>query len=355
MLFDDSTSTIFSKNTEIPSLNEGEILVKNKYTTLCGSDIHTYTGRRKEPSPIVLGHEIVGEIVELAYDDHLYDLNGSILRPGDLVSWTIFAAPVEDEYVSDKMPQKSKSLFKYGHVKYDENEQFNGGLATHCILKKGTGILKIPTTISEKFAPIINCAGATAMAAFRLIDNIENKNVLILGAGVLGLIASSIAKTKNASSITILDIDENRLMKSMHFGATYTYNSLSSIEELENICSNFYKKGFDVVIDMSGSVEAINCGLKYSAIGAQHIWIGAVTPTQDVSINPEKMIRNLLTIKGMHNYNYDDFVQAVSFFENHFNDYPFQSFIEKEFELENTTEAFEYAIKYKPFRVLITI
>lgn len=106
---------------------------------------------------------------------------------------------------------------------------------------------------------------------------------------------------------------------------------------------------------MSGSVEAIKTGLKFSATGAQHIWIGAVTPTENIEINPEVMIRKLLSIKGMHNYNYEDFINAVNFFKDHFTDYPFGTFVEKEFTLQETEKAFQYAIKYKPYRVLITI
>lgn len=80
MLFDENNGSILPKYTSLPELQKGEILVKNKYTTLCGSDLHTFTGRRKEPSPIVLGHEIVGEIMELANNESLYDLNGNILK-----------------------------------------------------------------------------------------------------------------------------------------------------------------------------------------------------------------------------------------------------------------------------------
>lgn len=355
MLFNEKKGSILPEYTALPELQKGEVLVKNKYTTLCGSDLHTFTGRRKEPSPIVLGHEIVGEIIEFSSNEPLYDLNGNILKLGDLITWTIFAATNTDEFVNDKMPQKSASLFKYGHVQFTEKEKFNGGLGTHCILKNGTGILKVPSSVNEKFAPLINCAGATAMAAHRLIDQIENKNVLILGAGVLGLIASAIAKEKKAFSVTVLDIDDKRLEKSKSFGADHIYKSLNPIEQLTLITSKFYKKGFDVIIDMSGSVEAIKTGLQFSAVGAQHIWIGAVTPIENIEINPEIMIRKLLSIKGMHNYNYEDFMNAVYFFENHYTNYPFGTFIEKEFSLQDTEEAFQYAIKHKPYRVLIKI
>ena len=355
MLFNDKNGSILPEFTSLPVLEKGEILVKNKFTTLCGSDLHTYTGRRKEPSPIVLGHEIIGEILELPANEVFYDLNGALLQPGDIITWTIFAATRDDEYVRDQMPQKSSGLFKYGHVQFTAKEKFSGGLATHCILKKGTGIVKLPASISEKFAPLINCAGATAMGAFRMIDQIENKNVLIMGAGVLGLIAVSMARQKKAASVTVMDIDGKRLQKAKLFGADYTYNSSDPIKGLRDITINFYKKGFDVIIDMSGSAQAINTGLDFSATGAQHIWIGAVAPTEDIAVNPEAMIRKLLSIKGMHNYNYEDFKNAVLFFDNHFSSYPFDSLIEKEFPLEQAQQAFQYAVKHKPYRVLITI
>ena len=354
MLFDDQEQTIYKQVADLPALEAQEILVKIKYTTLCGSDIHTYTGKRKEPSPIILGHEIVGEITALANDEPMVDLKGEALAIGDLITWTIFAATEEDEYYNQGIPQKSKDLFKYGHVKCTTSNVYNGGLATHCILRKGTGILKVPATVTPTLAPIINCAGATVMSAFRIIDDIKGKNVLICGAGVLGLLSAAVAKTLEVASITLMDINDQRLEMAKSFGADFTYNSLTPQENLTAITEQFYKKGFDVIIDMSGAYSAMEIGLAYSAIGAQNIWVGGVTPMPAIGINPEQMIRKLLTIKGMHNYNYEDFIQAVTFFEKYSTTFPLQQFIEKSFPLEQTKEAFDYAVANHPFRVLIT-
>src|SRR5690606_27880075 len=224
MLFHDNSRSIQKDTTSIPGLKEGEILVKNRYVTLCGSDIHTYTGKRKEPSPIVLGHEIVGEIVELGSNIPFYDLKGTILNIGDIVTWTIFSVCGDDEFVRDGIPQKSKKLFKYGHVQFSENSSYNGGLATHCILREGTAILKLPASIPLKLAPVINCAGATVMACFRIIENITHKNVLIIGAGVLGLIAAAVAKKSGANSVTLMDVDKKRLKQAKAFGANFICN-----------------------------------------------------------------------------------------------------------------------------------
>lgn len=355
MLFDDQEHIIYKQETDLPKLEGQEVLVKIKYTTLCGSDIHTYTGKRKEPSPIILGHEIVGEVVAIGCDQPLYDLKGSVLKKGDLITWTIFAAKEQDEYYKQGIPQKSKHLFKYGHVQYAVDNAFNGGLATHCILREGTGILKIPTEIDPTLAPIINCAGATVMSAFRIIDSVKDKHLLIFGAGVLGLLASAVARTLEVGTITVVDIDNQRLEKANLFGADFTYNSNSSSkEQLRAITSSFYKKGFDIVIDMSGAYTAMELGIEFSAIGAQNIWIGGVTPMKPLPINPEQIIRQLLTIKGMHNYNYTDFIKAVDFFQKYSTRFPLQTFIEKQFTLEQTALAFEYAVEHHPFRVLIS-
>ena len=355
MLFDDQKHIIYKQQADLPQLQGQEVLVKIKYTTLCGSDIHTYTGKRKEPSPIVLGHEIVGEVVDFGCDEPFYDLKGNVLEKGDLITWTIFAAKDKDEYYREGIPQKSKDLFKYGHLKYTPDNTFNGGLATHCVLREGTGILKVPQEVDPTLAPIINCAGATVMSAFRIIDEIKDKNILIFGAGVLGLIACGVAKTLGVTTITSVDIDSKRLEKAKLFGADFTYNSnKDSKEQLKEITSVFYKKGFDVIIDMSGAYSAMELGLEFSAVGAQSIWIGGVTPSKDLPINPEQIIRKLLTIKGMHNYNYADFIAAVDFFQNYSTHFPFKTFIEKRFALTQSEQAFKYAVTHRPFRVLIT-
>lgn len=354
MLFDDQKRILYKENSEVPQLHDGELLVRIRYTTLCGSDIHTFTGKRTEPSPIVLGHEIVGEIVALPADGPVYDLKGDLLQKGDFITWTIFAAPQHDEYYRQSIPQKAKGLFKYGHVQCTPENAYSGGLATHCILRGGTGILKVPAAVPPTLAPVINCAGATVMAAFRILDTVEQRNVVIFGAGVLGLIAAAVAKTSGAATVTMVDISNERLQLSRSFGADFVYNSSRPKEELSAITSGFYKQGFDVVLDMSGALEAMKTGLDYSAVGAQNIWVGGVTPMDPLPVNPELMIRRLLTIRGMHNYNYDDFVKAVDFFEQHVSDFPFVQFIEKAFPLEQAYEAFEYAVAHKPFRVLIT-
>src|SRR5262245_58545642 len=107
----------------------GEVLVKVAMSTICRSDIHSYEGRRPNPVPGILGHEIIGTIEEIGPGVGR-DMRGDPLRPGDRVTWTEYFFSGESHYrdLLD-MPQKSQGLRKYGHDRADEDPHFTGGFA----------------------------------------------------------------------------------------------------------------------------------------------------------------------------------------------------------------------------------
>src|SRR3546814_892776 len=133
---------------EVPPLQRGEVLVRNLYTTLCGSALHTFCGLRQEKTPTVLGHEIVGRVEAFGEGHPGRYHKGDPLQPGDIVSWSVFAADPESGMAAAGMPQKGEGLFKYGHAQVNGSEAFHGGLGEYCILKPYTAILKIPGRIT---------------------------------------------------------------------------------------------------------------------------------------------------------------------------------------------------------------
>lgn len=92
VVFNGSGKALEEMETTIPVLNPGEILVKNLYTTICGSDLHTFCGLRNEAVPTVLGHEIVGEVLAFHPEHNQKDYLGNQLEIGDRVTWSIFAS-----------------------------------------------------------------------------------------------------------------------------------------------------------------------------------------------------------------------------------------------------------------------
>ncbi|TDQ08309.1 zinc-binding dehydrogenase [Pedobacter metabolipauper] len=331
---------------EIPVLKAGEILIKNLYTTICGSDLHTFCGFRQEKVPTVLGHEIVGEIVEFHPNHNKRDYSGNVLEIGDRVTWSIFSSNPNSALAIAGMPQKGDDLFKYGHAQITDHDALHGGLSTHCIIRPGTTVLKLSLEIPLSVAATINCAIATVAGAIRLAGEVSNKKVFISGSGLLGIVCSAMCKTLGASMICMADINAERLTLSREFGVDRVFLSSET---------NQLPTDIDLVFDMSGSPDAMETGLETLTLGGIAIWIGAVFKARPVQINAEKMVRNLNVIKGLHNYNYDDFAAAVKFITAYYTEFPFEKIVSDEFSLDDSEKAFQYAVAKKPIRVGINM
>lgn len=327
----------------IPELKSGELLVKNLYTSICGSDLHTYCGLRQEKVPTVLGHEIVGEIIGFSAEHPQTDHLGNPIQIGDHVTWSIFSSDPDSDMSKAGMPQKGAKLFKYGHAQVTADDALHGGLSTHCILKPGTAVLGISKDIPLPVAAIINCAVATVAGALRLAGQLNGKTVLITGTGLLGMVCAAMCKEAGAKYIHVADLNAERLKQATDFGADETHLLTDPSVSLPS--------GIDVAFDMSGSAEAMENSLNTLAIGGTAVWIGAVFNTRKVQVDAESIVRRLVTIKGLHNYNFEDFVYAVNFIDKNHQVFPFEKVVSKEFSLSETNDAFEYAVAHKPLRV----
>jgi len=332
------------KSESLPELQEGEILVKNLCTSLCRSDIHTYQGKRIEKSPTILGHEIVGLIEQLGPQAPLRDVRDNELKIGDKVTWAIFASSPEDPLSKEGIPQKAKDLFKYGHEQITENNHFHGGLSEYTILRKNTPLAILNNELPNEIASLINCSVATVAGAIRLAGELKDKSVMIYGAGMLGIIACAMVSKMGAINIIAVDVNEERLEISKKFGA----KQILSPDQLSQV-------KVDIILEFSGTTSAMESSIDLLTIGGTAIWIGAVFAQPAVQINAEYIIRNLLTIKGLHNYNNEDFINAVSFMELNHKNFEFEQLIKKGFVLEEVDAAFEYAVSHNPFRVSIDL
>ena len=181
-------------------------------------------------------------------------------------------------------------------------------------------------------------------AAMRLAGDLRNKHVLISGAGMLGIVGSAMASSLGAKTVSSLDIDTDRLTISKVFGSNYTGNNVSE-----------FNRKFDIIIETSGVPEVMTSSLQQVEIGGVAVWLGAVFPQADLKINAEFIVRNLITIKGLHNYNDFDLISAVDFIERHINVFDFEKLIEGDFNLQSVNEAFDYAVDQNPYRVGIAI
>ncbi len=332
----------------IPPLRTGEILVKIECTTLCSSDLKTFGGQRKEKIPTILGHEIVGRIARLGPQAPVTDLRTQLLREDDRITWAIYASDPNSNMAEKGIPQKGPGLFKYGHERISPQHTLHGGLAEYIILREHTPVIKLEENVPVTVAAIINCAVATVAGAFRLMGNIKPKSLLISGIGMLGMVGIAMAKTKGIRKVIAMDIDPKRLDIARRFGADDIL--LVKAKEYPAPASKV-----DGIIELSGTPTAMEHTLRWLNIGGIAVWVGAVFPQRDLAVNAEYILRNLITIKGLHNYNEQDFITAVEFIENHHRDFPFASLIHGGFTLPEVNEAFAFAVAESPFRVGIQV
>ena len=355
-VFESPGKELIEKSIDFPILNDGEVLVENQYCTICKSDLHTFTGNRPGPVPSVLGHEIIGRVVQLP-DNFVCDFSGEPLCRGDLITWTLSASCGKCRNCKNGFPQKCTSLKKYGHEKMEGHFLLSGGFATHTHLYPGTSIFKLPENIDPRILAGLNCSWATVTAATRLAGDITGKNVLITGAGMLGMLAVAFCKEKGAARILVVEQNQLRLKLAGEFGA----DCLIEWNENNEITGDAIAKAtdgemIDVGLEMSGANQALALGLEVAGIGATLVWAGSVFPVENIEVNPEKIVRGLVQIKGIHNYTPHDLQQAIYFLKENHQRYPFDKlFCKKDFAFEEVDGAIEKGLSNSCHRVAIKI
>lgn len=334
----------------IPPLRSHEMLVRVEMVTLCRSDLATFFGKRIEPSPTILGHEVVGRIADFGPEAPSVDLRGASLQVGDRVTWGIFASEPNSDMAKRGMPQKGVGLVKYGHEQLAANHTLHGGLAQYMILRRHTPVIKIDENVPVQVAALINCAVSTVAGAFRTAGPIQGKSILVSGAGMLGVMACAMARSLGASRVGAMDIDSGRLEIAKQFGADFTVLIPSDCSHTQSIELPGIDS-IDVVIETSGVPWSMERTIEKLGVGGIAVWIGAVHPDRSVSLNAERIVRKLITIRGLHNYNIDDFRAAVEFIERHHGELPVRERVDDQFGLDQIHQAFEHAKNCNAFRV----
>jgi alcohol dehydrogenase len=301
-----------------PELAAGEAWVRVRLATVCGSDLHTYHGHRGQPTPVVLGHEIVGEVEDSRRPD---------LSPGDRVVWAVCVACGDCRPCLRQLPQKCDRLRKYGK----EPGGPLGGLATHVHLMAGTEVVTVPPGLPDEVAAPAMCAGATAAACLRAAGPADT--LLVTGAGLLGLTAAAMAASAG-TRVAVCDPDERRLNEATRFGA-----------------SDQWPDEIAAAVEMSGATDPARFALTQLRVGGTLVLAGAVSPAEPLALDPQDVVRRCLTIRGVHNYTPRDLNAAVGWLTAHHARFPFAEQVSHTFPLADAEAAFRFAATERPVRV----
>ncbi len=265
----------------IPKRNE--VLIKIKKTAICGTDLHIYKwddwAKATVPVPLRTGHEFVGEIVEVGEDVQHFKVGDRVSGEGHLTCGECRNCRAGNRHLC-----RHTRGVGY-HVP--------GVFAEYFALQE-SNVFKVPESIPDDFAAIFDPFGNATYAA--LENDLVAEDVLVTGAGPVGLMAAAICKFAGARHVVITDVNEYRLNLARKMGL-YAVNSQE--KSLQAVMQELgMQEGFDVGIELSGSshafadmISAMNYGGKISFMGI---------PSQPYAINWGDVVFKTLTIKGLY-------------------------------------------------------
>ncbi len=337
----------------IPELEESEALIRVECCTICGSDLHTVSGARREATPSILGHEVLGRVARLGGNPPC-GLDGTPLSVGDRVTWSTVVACGGCDRCTSGLPQKCRSLSKYGHERAEGRGALSGGLAEFVLLRRGSSVIRVPDSVPDEVACPVNCATATVAASIRAAGEVAGRRVLLFGAGMLGLTAAAMARSMGAGSVTICDLSVDRLARAGRFGAGHAVRWHADREALRQaLREETGGDSFDRVIELSGAADAVEAACEFGGIGSRVVLVGTVMKSRPVAIDPEGIVRKCQSIHGMHNYAAGDLRAAVQFLERSHDQYPFGDLVARSFRLGDVNRAIAFAMETRPVRVSI--
>ncbi|MBS0202765.1 MAG: zinc-binding dehydrogenase [Planctomycetes bacterium] len=320
-----------------PVPHGSEMLVRVVGCTLCGSDLHSFDGRRQVPVPTVLGHEIVGEIVAVGDSGPQHDLAGRELAIGDRVTWAIMAQCGRCGMCQRGLPQKCLHGVKYGHEAIRPGRELLGGLAEHCLLVSGTSIVRLPDELPLAVACPASCATATIAAAMEAAGDLSDRTVCVFGAGMLGLTACAMGRSLGASAVVCVDPIEVRRCRALQFGATHSTSPEDLLPVARDVVGDF---GFDAILELSGNPGAFHAGWPLLRTGGTLVLVGSVFPGPPIPMALEQIVRRHLNIRGIHNYAPRHLLSAVDFLTGTSPHVPFADLVTAWYPLQSVADAF---------------
>ena len=267
-----------------PQTGPSDVLIKISHTGICGTDLHIYKwddwARKTVPVPLVVGHEFVGEIVEIGADVKDFSV-------GEIVSGE-------------------------GHVVCGHCRNCMAGRRHLCNDTAGIGVTRpgafaeyiaLPQTnvwvhkpdIDRDVASIFDPFGNATHSA--LSFPVLGEDVLVTGAGPIGIMSAAIARHAGARHVVITDVNEYRLNLAKRMGVTRAVNVAQ--EKLADVQAELgMDEGFDVGLEMSGNPSAFNDMLENMCHGGKIAMLGI--PEKEMAIDWNTVVFNMLTIKGIY-------------------------------------------------------
>ena len=275
---------IWMDHVPFPNIGHNDVLIKVVKTAICGTDIHIFNwdawAQKTIPTPMAIGHEFVGVIAEIGSE-----VRG--LKEGDRVS-----AEGHITCGHCRNCRAGKRHLCRNTIGVGVNRP---GCFAEYISVPASNVFKVPDTVADEIAAIMDPFGNAAHTA--LSFDLVGEDVLITGAGPIGIMAVAIARHVGARFIVITDVNDYRLEIARRMGASAAINvAQASIDDTMQQLG--MREGFDVGLEMSGNIQAFRDMIAAMNYGGKIAILGI--PTGEVSLDLTQIILKGLQLKGIY-------------------------------------------------------
>ncbi len=269
----------------IPTPGPDEVLVKVLTTSICGTDFHIFqwnewAQKRIKNIPQIMGHELCGQVVELGS-------NVKNIKKDSIIS------------AETHIACGHCYLCKTGNAHICENVKIFGvdldGVFAEYAVVPASNAWVIEEEIPNDYISVMEPLGNAIHTA--LAGEIAGNTVLITGCGPIGLMSIPVCKTCGATKVIVTEINDYRLQLAKKMGADVVVNPLKN-KVVESVLQNTNGRGVDVVLEMSGSQNAINEGLKSLRPGGRYSILGI--PDKPLKIDIAEIVFKYFTIQGIN-------------------------------------------------------
>ena len=256
-----------------PTPGDNDVVVEVAAVGICGTDLHIFEGEFAPKLPIVPGHEMSGTVVAIGR-------SVTEIKIGDAVAIDPSLHCGECFYCRRARGNLCENWNALG-VTYP-------GAAAQFLLSPKKNIHKLPKNVDLKSAALIEPLSC-AVRGFDQLPRNPGSHYLIYGSGTMGLMMAEMAKVNGAASVSIVDLNQDKLKTAKVLGFT---NLAKSADEFDQ------PRGFDVVIDCTGVTEAIKDGLIHVMPGGTFLQFGVANKDAKVEIEPFWVYNKEITIVG---------------------------------------------------------
>ncbi len=284
-----------------PQIDSNDVKIKIKKTAICGTDMHIYQwdawSQNTIPVPMIVGHEFVGEVVELGQSVTGLNIGDRVSGEGHITCGHCRNCRAGTQHLC-------RNTIGVGVNR-------PGAFAEYLVIP-AVNVFKIPDGISDDLAAIFDPFGNAVHTA--LSFDLVGEDILITGAGPIGIMAAAVARHVGARHIVITDVNDYRLDLAKTMSVTRTVNVTR--ENLKDVMNDLgMTEGFDIGLEMSGVASAFTQMLDTMNHGGSIAMLGI--PPENMAINWNNIIFKGLVIKGIYGREmYETWYKMVSMLQS---------------------------------------